>query len=295
MKKIQFFQSSSFAVSLLLLTFTALSAQADRLVGQKGYYSKSFYEQVEKGLKDKPLKDKIHGVLVSAHVPTNEGFDEIHSSCSGQRDCYQHSALSYSDARRYLLGNLDLKRGSEGYELFDVYCQKAFSKKDFPSGAGPNPDQIPDHNVFNVEHTWPQSRFSRKFPSHHQKSDLLILYGVSSKANSSRGNIEFSDVQTEQSPVCPSVRRGWVRGTSGSVFFEPPEDHKGNVARSLFYFAVRYQLPISEVEEESLRRWHRLDPIDDVEKERHEEIFKVQKVRNPFIDHPELADMISDF
>ena len=37
------------------------------------------------------------------------------------------------------------------------------------------------------------------------------------------------------------------------------------------------------------------DPVDSDEIERNEYIFSVQKVRNPFIDAPELADEIADF
>ncbi|HAG91358.1 MAG TPA: hypothetical protein DCL41_05775 [Bdellovibrionales bacterium] len=162
-------------------------------------------------------------------------------------------------------------------------------------GKGPQPGKAPDYNVFNVEHTWPQSRFSKKFSVGFQKSDLHILYGASKTANTSRGNDQFANIQTEKDAICPSVRRGWARGDREEIFFEPPVEHRGNVARALFYFSVRYKLSISKIEEESLRRWHREDPVDDADRVRHEEIFKVQKDRNPFIDHPELVDMISDF
>jgi endonuclease I len=38
-----------------------------------------------------------------------------------------------------------------------------------------------------------------------------------------------------------------------------------------------------------------MDPIDEAEKTRHEIIAKYQKVRNPFIDFPELVEKIADF
>jgi endonuclease I len=85
-------------------------------------------------------------------------------------------------------------------------------------------------------------------------------------------------------------------GTAGSQeVFEPPQDHKGNVARALFYFATRYELTIGKAEEEVLRKWNQEDPVDQEELDRNEEIFKVQQNRNPFVDFPELVDRISDF
>ncbi len=289
MKSIQFLHIP--ALLLLLLQFSAHSRPLNE---HKAYYTKEFYSQVESGIDAKKIRDQLFKVLDSAHRKGTVS-DELVKSCAGESDCYSHTPLTYGQAREFVLGYLDLIEDKNGYALKDVYCQEIFTAKDFSQNNGPHPGRVPDHNVFNVEHTWPQSRFSGKFSKGMQKPDLHILYGASSRANSSRGNIEFADVQTEQSPVCPSVRRGWVRGDGGRVYFEPPDEHKGNVARSIFYFSVRYQLKVSEVEEASLRRWHQIDPVDATERERHEEIFKAQKNRNPFIDHPELVDMILDF
>ena len=77
--------------------------------------------------------------------------------------------------------------------------------------------------------------------------------------------------------------------------FTPPEVHRGNVARSLFYFSIRYKLPIGPAEEMILRQWHKADPIDQGELTRHEQVAKYQKVRNPFLDFPQLIEKISDF
>lgn len=281
--------------SLLALIFISFTATATHLSSKHPYYPEEFYSDVSDGLQNGRLKNRLFKILTSCHLKNSSGSDSLASDCSEKTNCYQHTPLSYREARAFVLGYLDLREHGGEYSLKDVYCQETYTEEDFPKGKGPAPGEIPDHFVFNVEHTWPQSRFSEKFSKSFQKSDLHILYGASQKANTSRGNIEFADVQIDQDPICPSVRRGWVRGNIKDVFFEPPDEHKGNVARAIFYFATRYDLPVSEIEEESLKRWHRLDPIDSDEQDRHEEIFKVQKVRNPFVDHPELVDLISDF
>ena len=54
-------------------------------------------------------------------------------------------------------------------------------------------------------------------------------------------------------------------------------------------------MPINDKEEEFLRRWNDLDPIDQEEVERNEAISKIQVSRNPFIDFPNLADQVSNF
>ena len=40
----------------------------------------------------------------------------------------------------------------------------------------------------------------------------------------------------------------------------------------------------------TLLQWHRNDPPDDFEMNRNNEVFRWQKNRNPFIDHPQLAE-----
>jgi endonuclease I len=124
--------------------------------------------------------------------------------------------------------------------------------------------------------------------------DLHNLFPATSSVNSSRGNLEFGEVGAEYTRPCARAKRGPVRG-GGPVVFEPPDEHKGNVARALFYFALRYDLQISPQQEAFLRTWNHLDPVDAAEASRNEEIFQIQGNRNPFIDQPEWADDIQDF
>jgi endonuclease I len=80
-----------------------------------------------------------------------------------------------------------------------------------------------------------------------------------------------------------------------SVVFEPPTEQKGNTARALLYFSVRYGMKIDLEEEQTMKEWSRLDPVDEEERARNERIFDLQKDRNPFVDYPELVEKISDF
>lgn len=87
------------------------------------------------------------------------------------------------------------------------------------------------------------------------------------------------------------------RGLSsfGEHCFEPPAKHKGNVARALFYFAIRYNHPIDANQESFLRQWHKEDPVDQDERERNQLISRYQNNRNLFIDRSELVEQIFDF
>jgi endonuclease I len=122
------------------------------------------------------------------------------------------------------------------------------------------------------------------------------LFPTDSKANSTRGNFEFAEVTENQNlKNCNSSKSGPSVVSGGKTFFEPPTSHKGNVARALFYFSVRYKMPIGDAQEEFLRKWNHLDPIDDAEVARNAAIQDIQGNINPFISDPTLADQISNF
>tara|TARA_X000000950_G_C13522501_1_gene500233 strand:- start:58 stop:471 length:414 start_codon:yes stop_codon:yes gene_type:complete len=94
--------------------------------------------------------------------------------------------------------------------------------------------------------------------------------------------------------------------------FEPRNEDKGDVARILFYMAIRYEgdttgerdlelldntqawhskSPYHGVKQ-TLLEWHVQDPVDDFERNRNNAIYQFQHNRNPFIDHPELVAYI---
>ena len=94
--------------------------------------------------------------------------------------------------------------------------------------------------------------------------------------------------------------------------FEPRDEVKGDVARMMFYMAVRYEgldsYPDLELTESmlpqgnkepihgvlsTLLEWHRNDPVDTWEKNRNNIIYdSYQNNRNPFIDFPIIAEHI---
>jgi len=259
------------------------------------YYPVEFRESFENPDSQFRLPKVIFDVLRRAHLARMNQPDVLKDSCDKSKDpsCYQQKPLGYRFARTELFGELHLLQSGDQYGVRGVYCSKIYTSQDFPNGSAPGPGKIPDPRVLNTEHTWPQSKFSRSFPKDLQKGDLHILFPVDSATNSTRSNYPFGEVSAVTHQPCENARKG--HSATGRTVFEPADEHKGNVARAMFYFSMRYKMSIDAEQEEVLRKWNRQDPVDQAERDRNEEIFKIQKNRNPFIDHPELASIIQDF
>lgn len=269
-------------LTLIFVSFNVFSYVQDKLPnGDLAYYPKDFYANMKAG---HVTIDQLFNILSTSHSTVKGDYDVVGRCLT---NCYAHKSIGYDQARVVMFDERDvLTDGKEKY-IKDVYCGKKYSFKDGNST---------DHTEVNIEHTWPQSKFSTKYDKGMQKSDMHHLYLTDSKANSDRGNNEFGiagDAKNEiHAQDCDiSVL---FRGDSGYLF-QPPANHRGNVARSLFYFAVRYNMPISKKQEAALRQWHVADPVDAMEIARHEIVAKHQNIRNPFVDFPKLVDQISDF
>jgi hypothetical protein len=281
---------------LIALTLTSIAIASNSVP----YYGYEF-NQSKSHLKNEELKTKILEILTSGHVTpvdTSESQidDQIVKSCDSIKNCQQQTSLGYDKARQFLFGTFYLVSATEGYGVKEMYCDRIYSVQDFKDGIGaPAPGIVPESTVINTEHTWPQSRFTGKHPKDFQKADLHHLFPTDSQMNSLRGNTIFGEVIKDSNKTkCNASKYGPGQGASRDVF-EPPLAHKGHVARALFYFSVRYELPISTAEEVILKKWNRESPVDQQEIVRNNEIHRLQGNRNPFIDYPELADQIQDF
>lgn len=181
---------------------------------------------------------------------------------------------------------------------------------------------------YNREHMIPQSTFSTSssISDYPMYSDLNFLIPVDARINQLRknypygmgGNTNFynftngSRMSNAAIPNYPYVGR----------VYEPIDEFKGDIARTLLYFVVRYegklgsfntaystsanitpatdQCPFDGTEEravdlpyiEMLKQWSTLDPVSQREIDRNNAIYTVQKNRNPFIDHPEWINLV---
>jgi endonuclease I len=160
---------------------------------------------------------------------------------------------------------------------------------------------------YNREHTSPQSWFGGVLPMY---SDLFNVYPTDTKVNGERGNYPYGEVATASytSGNGSKVGSSSMIEYSGTVF-EPVNDYKGDFARTYLYMATRYasicQTWVSGATDiygsnsgfstyavALFLKWTRQDPVSAKETGRNDAVQAVQHNRNPFIDHPELAEYI---
>ena len=158
-------------------------------------------------------------------------------------------------------------------------------------------------NSYNREHVWPKDG-GRAFPAESEAgSDAHHLRPTDTQLNSTRGSLSFGETTEKIAQQDGSTSYGNLCYTGGG-FFYPGKGFRGATARILFYVQTRwgdnYNLEFVDSEGEcktigkisTLMKWHLEEPPSEAEIVRNEEVFKLQGNRNPFIDHPEYAEMI---
>ncbi len=200
-----------------------------------------------------------------------------------------HTEFSYKEVWD-ALKNIDEDPNDESNVIL-IYTGKSIPKED--NGT--------DVDGWNREHVWAKSHgdFGTSMGA---GTDLHHVRPADVTVNSSRNNKNFDDSENAHSEAIGS------RHDKDS--FEPRDAVKGDIARMMFYMAVRYEgengepdLELVEYMNEgkspfhgklsTLIEWHKEDPVSDWERRRNNIIHKnYQGNRNPFIDHPEWVDEI---
>lgn len=202
----------------------------------------------------------------------------------------------YNEARDKMFALVDDVANKD--VVVDVYCGR--------TSKGVTDRVSAFQRGLNAEHTWPQSMGAMEEPA---KSDLHHIFPADAGTNSMRNNHPFG-VPAKVSETLPDYQGSGQNsriGTAsdGVVTFEPRDDHKGDAARAMMYFYMRYgyrapakagvKLDNFKREFATLWRWHFQDPPSEKERARNEAIFRLQRNRNPFIDHPEYVQRIGHF
>jgi len=199
----------------------------------------------------------------------------------------RHTNLGYDQGRDIMFGQVDDLDNDDVVGC--VYTKRA------QPGVNNRGTAYRDGKGLNAEHTWPKSKGAADGPA---KADLHHLFPTDVDTNSKRSSFPFGDV------VRAEYQNGGSqlgRNAQGQTVFEPRDDHKGNVARALFYFYTVYgrnsstSLANFRIEEPTLHKWHQMDPVDAAEVARNNAVFQFQKNRNPYIDHPEYVALIGRF
>ncbi len=158
-----------------------------------------------------------------------------------------------------------------------------------------------DPNAWNREHCWPKSHgFSSESQWAH--TDLHHLRAADASVNATRGEKEYDNGGTQIGEAPGNY--------TDADSFEARSAVKGDLARMMFYMAVRYDggdnTGVGNLELQnttttsgnymgklcSLVQWHRLDPVSADEIRRHARIVEKQKNRNPFVDNPDWVEQV---
>lgn len=197
------------------------------------------------------------------------------------------------DEVRFILEESDSVSSPWGTYIYGIYSGQKLIRY-WDSGA-----------TWSREHVWPNSRLGVSRVSGSDRniaSDPHNLRAINTSVNSSRGNRYFTNGTSSTYQLV------------GTDAYYPGDDHRGDVARILFYMYVRYYdiLDLVETAEEIISGptysplgakfgilsvlidWHRLDPVSEFEINRNNVIYSYQGNRNPFIDNPEYVNIIFD-
>jgi len=206
----------------------------------------------------------------------------------------RQKSLGYDQARDVLFGDVEDPSGKN--VVVDIYLCKRLTGID---------DRASAYSAgMNTEHSWPQSLGAVGVA----QSDIHHLFPSDIKANEIRSSYPFGEVEKslELLPTLAPSKSKIGYDTRGNMVFEPVDSNKGNIARALLYFYMRYAAPTGVQvpnpslanfvkERDTLIKWHEQDPVDAAEMFRNGTIHKGQGNRNPFIDHPDYVRAIGDF
>ncbi len=172
-------------------------------------------------------------------------------------------------------------------------------------------------NGINAEHIYPRSKGANE-ENGNAFSDLHNLAPSRIAVNSARSNFAFTEITDTETDLwfyrdqtqtnlenIPLDKLGKyaeadIIDSFFEGFFEPREEVKGDVARSIFYFYTMYQEEALEADpeffenmREVLCQWHKMDPADSIEYQRNLLKAKYQQGKsNPFILDCSLANRL---
>lgn len=157
----------------------------------------------------------------------------------------------------------------------------------------------------NIEHSFPKSWWGGTKVQAYE--DLYNLMPCKSKINSTKSNYPMGKV------VSGDNGNGWTKvgkGTDGNNYWEPADLWKGDFARGYMYMATAYQdynwkgdkalQILQQGDYPTLQKWAytlyiqwaKADKPDALEIKRNNDVAKIQKNRNPYVDFPNLMEYV---
>lgn len=157
----------------------------------------------------------------------------------------------------------------------------------------------------NIEHSFPKSWWGGTTVQGYK--DLYNLMPCKKEINTTKSNYPMGIV------VSGDKGNGWTKvgkGTDGNMYWEPAEPWKGDFARGYMYMATAYQdynwkgtqalqilqqgayPTLKEWAYTLYIQWAKADKPDALEIKRNNDVAKIQKNRNPYVDFPNLMEYV---
>ncbi|MBW8362313.1 MAG: endonuclease [Kaistella sp.] len=257
------------------------------------------------GLTGYALKSKVHDIIAAKNWNWHYGDLPNYYAQTDLDKYYDHTATNTT----FLLDMYsENPAGPDAYE----YTSAQLIGNSSAEGAG-----------YNREHMVPQSTFSTgSISGYPMYSDLFHVVPADARINQLRSNYPYGMVNSTIHYTFSNGSRIGNSAIPGSPYtgrvYEPINEFKGDIARSVLYFAVRYEgklgsfnhnMGTTPANDESLfdgteeralepsyinmlKQWNTMDPVSQKEIDRNNIVYGIQKNRNPFIDHPEWVNLI---
>ena len=221
-----------------------------------------------------------------------------------------HTQVSYTPGVWNAFYTTDKKANGKVWDMYsDV--PGGTPPYEYTLGSSQGSSSADEGCCYNREHSFPKSWFGDVPP---MNVDLFHLYPTDVHVNSLRSNLPYGTVSSPSwtskngSKVGPCSAPGYTASV-----FEPIDAYKGDFARTYFYMVTRYEDIVASWNSNKeakptldgtkfpsfntwilnvLLAWNTADPVSQKEIDRNNAVFAIQNNRNPFIDHPEYANLI---
>ena len=141
----------------------------------------------------------------------------------------------------------------------------------------------------------------------------FIVVPADGYINNMRSNWPFGEVESVKKQSANGFSLFGTGKNGIGTCFEPNDMYKGDFARIYFYAITKWKTTtwtggnasstfltslsapnwgLTNYALDLFVRWHAEDPVDEWELNRNDNVFALQKNRNPYIDHPEWANFI---
>lgn len=226
--------------------------------------------------------------IYSQHIPVYPGLEGEELLESIRTGYTPESTLGYSKARDTLFRNI---------LAVDNVIKCIYT--DWAITLDPSKDPTDDayNQKINSEHLYPQSKGAEYEP---MRSNMYNLFPVRENVNTDRSNDPFGEVQDNKAQwwYYQDIRQKEIPTTNIDLYsekgegkFEPKENRKGDIARSIMYFYTVYRSTCDAADpnyfllmSEDLCKWHYADPVDTDEWNRNILISAYQNNKsNPFV------------